>query len=415
MTDHDNILEVRPITPTDWPLMLAVNMSTPIVNPGSHPRDPSVIWCPGLNTVGLSGLGKSYRIKAIARAAGVKNVHTVFVSTKSPASFEGAAVPTSNGIIIECILPAARKCIDAGGGLIFFDEINGATPRTQGACMSSLNDRQFGDHVVPPKTRMLTAMNPAEYSAGGFTFSAPMANRMGHVWYPTPTKDSWGSWLNGLTENVLNLGDAEKRVIDGWADNWRVINALVQGFIKRIGQDVLVDQPEPDDPRSGMAWPSYRTWHWALCALTACRCLGVGEDTQLDFIGAYCGIAPQTQWAKWIADAGLPDPEDMVRNGWTPDDVRIDRTYAALNNVTDWVVQMSKNGHRPQAAQIAEKVWGFLEATMNVQLGDLTANCAAKLHNNELGRHNTPADTAKKAQDVIFRLTKGGFTLLASS
>jgi hypothetical protein len=105
----------------------------------------------------------------------------------------------------------------------------------------------------------------------------------------------------------------------------------------------------------------------------------------------------------------------MLKNGWTPDDVRVDRTYAALNNLTDWLVQKSKDGERDQAAQAAARAWEMLEATLNTHLGDLTADCAAKLHNNELARHNTPKATSEVAERVIYRLTNGGYTLLAAA
>jgi len=418
MSEEDNVLEVKPITPTNWPLMLAATMSTPLIDPqaGQHPRDPEVIWCPPLNSIGLSGIGKSHRIKWIARNCGINGVHTVLTSTKQPASFEGACVPTANGIVVECILPAARKCIQLAhqSNLIFFDEINGATPRTQGACMSALNDRQFGDHVIPPKTRMLAAMNPAKYSAGGFTFTAPMANRMGHVWYPTPPKAGWINWMNGLVEQALNLQNAEQLVIKNWDDQFRTVKALMTGFERRSEQKVFVCQPEPDDPESGQAWPSYRTWWWALCAITACRCLDIGLDTQLDFVGAYAGRSAQSLWGAWVNEARLPDPAKMLSDGWKPDNINIDVTYACLNNVTDYVVNMAKT-NRQQAGQEAGKVWGFLESVIGVGQGDLTANCAARLHGNQLGRHGTPADTEQIASRVLELMTEKKLTLLATA
>ena len=237
----DQTVEVQPVIPKDWTTMTAIALATPIVEPGHHPSEPQTIWGPPLNHIGLSGIGKSARLKKIARAVGLPGVHVVFVSTKQPASFEGAAVPTPDGIIIECILPAARKCIAAGGGCIFFDEVNGASPRTQNALLSSLNDRQFGDHVVPPPTRMMCAMNPTEHSAGGFVLSGPMANRMGHVLYVPPTKDAWARWYDGEVEAVPNLQNSEELVKKNWNDCNRITNALLQGFVKRNGDETFVN------------------------------------------------------------------------------------------------------------------------------------------------------------------------------
>ena len=414
---NDDVAEVRPVTPTNWALFTAISLAVPIVPPGSHPNHPGTIWGPPINHIGLSGIGKSQRLKQIARSVGLPGVHVVFTSTKQPNSFEGALVPTSNGVVIECTLPAARKCIQNGGGFIFFDEVNGASPRTQNAMLSTLSDRQFGDHVVPPGTRMQCAMNPLERSAGGFVLSAPMANRMGHVNYPTPSAAEWGDYVNGVQEHVPLLLDCEGRVRTGWDDSWRITNALLQGFIRNVPSSVFVNQPEADSPHSSGAWPSYRTWYWALCAITTCRILldKKTQDTQAaEFVHALCGEATAAQWVKWLVDADLPDPADMLHHGWTPDEIRVDRSYAALNSMTDYVINIAKSD-RATGIALAEKSWRILERALNTSVADLTATCASKLHNAKLGRQDTNAATAAAAGDVIYRLTQAGYTKLAST
>lgn len=406
----ENAVEVRPVVPKNWTLLVATAVVTPIVDPGGHPNDPGTVWCPPLNTIALSGVGKSQRIKKIGRSMGLPGVYVVFAATKQPSSFEGAAVPTPDGIIIECILPAARQAIDNGGGLIFFDEANGASPRTQAALLSTLNDRQFGDHVIPPATRMLLAMNPPEHSAGGFALTAPMANRMGHVWYPTPDKDDWAKWLNGTEEEVPSMKDWEEKVREGWSDNWTIVNALAQGFIKRNAKDTFVNQPDYDDPNASQAWPSYRVWHWALCAATTCRCLGHPEWMEIDLIHAYCGEAAAIKWSAWVQEADLPDPEEMIRNGYTPDNIRIDRTYAALTNLLGWAANLQKKDPR-QGLHVVAKTWKIVDTVLEAHMGDLAVLCAQKLHRQGLGRVlGSPVDDA--AGTVIYKLQQKGYTEL---
>jgi len=409
---EDNELELRPVTPSNWEVFTSIALSTPIVTPGAHPSDDDTIWGLPINHIGMSGIGKSQRLKTLVKAMGLPGVHVVFASTKQPSSFEGAPVPTPDGIVVECILPAARRCIADGGGCIFFDEVNGASPRTQNALLSSINDRQFGDHIVPPATRMMCAMNPQEHSAGGFTLSAPMANRLGHIWYEPPTKDDWGRYMRGETSFVSSLKEAEGIVKLRWNTSWRETNALLQGFIKRVGVDTFVSQPEDDHPSSSGAWPSYRTWHYAMCGIATCKALGYMEEHQFDMVHAFCGAAAVTAWSAWIADADLPTPEEMLKGGWSPDTGRVDKGYAALTNMTQFLDDLVKEGKREKALGYAEEAWHVLGRVLDSSLADLAAEGAKSMHKSNLGRHKTEdnAAIAVAAAPVLHSLSKQGYT-----
>lgn len=390
---------------------LAVALLTPLFDPTRHtsPTDPTVIWGIPVNLVGLSGVGKSARIKAIGRSVGL-NVHTVYAGTKQPEDFSGAFVPTPNGIVIECVLPAARRCIEAGGGLIFLDEISCTRPATQASLLSFVNDRQVGDHLIPPRTRILMAMNPPEYAAGGHSIEPPLANRMAWKTYDNPSRDAWCSWLQGNATRLTPLDHGEQLVAQNWSTYWPEIVGLLTGFMQSVPEEVLHNQPKPEDEKSSAAWPSHRMWHWAACAVTAVRCINSDPSLELELVSSLVGEAASVQWAEWIAKADLPKPIDMLTKGWDPDPLRLDKTIAALTSMTQFV---KSRADREEAMRLAEPAWRLLLKTIKAGKPDLVVNCAQTLIRSKLGRRDTTPNLTQAAESVIHDLAVGEFSSLA--
>ena len=102
-------------------------------------------------------------------------------------------------------------------------------------------------------------------------------------------------------------------------------------------------------------------------------------------------------------------------NGWTPDEHRVDRSWAALTNLADYLINLKKDDQAQKAGAMAEGAWKILERSLDTSIADVAAAAAAKLHINKLGRHGTPANTATAAGEVILRLTKLGYTALAGA
>jgi hypothetical protein len=394
---------------------LSVALLTPIFDPMSHtsPGDPSVIWGVPVNLIGLSGIAKTARIKQIARAAGMP-AHSVYAPTKQPEDFTGAYVPTAEGLVIECVLPAARKCIDRGFGCIHLSELSSARAAVQAALLSVVSERQIGDHLLPPRTRFLVDMNPPEYAAGGYALEAPMANRLAHYDYTTPTNKSFSDYLTGQAEQVISMAKGEPQVIGNWNKHWpHVVGAMV-GFLQSTPQENIVKQPKPDDPNSGGSWPSLRTWHYALCAITASRCLSANQAIELEFAQSLVGKGAASAWSEWMVKADLPDPLDMLTKGWKPDRKRLDRTVASLTAMTEYLKGLTVT-HRKDAVDLAEAAWCILGDTLAGNMGDLVVNPAQTLVLSKLGIVETTVQTTEAASDVIFDLTKKGYAQFATS
>ncbi len=395
--------------------LLTVAMLTPL----GDPRNQATIWGVPMNLIGLSGIGKSDRIRSIGRAVGL-NIYPVYCTTKQPEDFTGVPVPLGDGTIaLECILPAARACINQGRGGIFLDEISDARPTVQAALHSFINDRQVGDHVLPPKTRILLAMNPVDHATAGYGLSAAMANRMGHVEYKAPSSYEWGEWLFGRTAPPLqNVGNGEQVVTDNWFDHWPIIQGLGYAFMQKKGdrstdkegnpvEGILHRQPPAGSEEAGGPWPSHRTWAWLLHAITAVRCLKAPKSLELAFAKALVGTGAAKEWTQYVAKADLPDPAKMVKQGWQPTN-RIDKNHAALGSLVSYVVHRSTREEQVRAAIAA---WKILNGCVQAGIADITLRPAQDLVDNKLAHEGrVPADLKQAAEETIYQLSMKGFT-----
>lgn len=387
---------------------LVTMMMTPIIDP-CDPRslfDPVTLW--GISTCleGLSGIGKSKRISTIGNMVGL-DTYCFSGSTKQPDDFSGVYVPTTTGIVVECVLPAARAVINKGKGAIFADEVSCMRPAVQAGFLTMIDERRVGDTPLPGKARILMAMNPPEHAAGGYPISPPMANKMAHKPYKCPPQRERRQWRMGMrTENPLrNVQDAEKMVLDNFYKHWGEVNALFIGF-DECRQDLAHVQPEPDDPKSGGAWPSPRTWHWASCAVTTARALGMPQELEGEIVESLVGEEAGEAWSEWAAKANLPKPEKMLAEKWRYDRLRIDISMAAIANMAKYVIDLPYK----DAVKAAIPAWDILLHVITDGNADLATESTQLFIRNRLGRkHHGNADLSAAAEKVITALDAGGY------
>lgn len=393
---------------------LCTALLVPLGKP-NKPIDSSTIWGIPVNLVGLSGVGKSERINNVGSAVGL-NVHPVYAATKQPEDFTGAFVPTSTGLIIECVLPQARKCIEKGAGVLFFDEISCARPAVQAALLSVVNERRVGDHVLPPKVRILLAMNPAEYAAGGHGLEPPMANRMGHKEYVNPTADEWSNWLLGRQQKELpDFTQGEKTVAQKFHDVWPMVQGLGASFAA-ANPGILHKQPTPDHPDSGNAWPSHRMWYWVMRATATIRCLSddlAPPELEYEFAEALVGKGAAKAWRTYVKKMDLPNPADVLTNGWRIDTHRLDIAFAVLSSVTSFIRSRTD---KKQQIGYATNAWRLFQQAIQDGRPDLVVNPAQDLLLAKLGNDpNLPADHVTVCEDVVYKLANEGFSGLAQN
>lgn len=288
-------------------------------------RVPLLIWGP-------PGVGKSAAIQAWANRRGLP-CWTVIASLREPSDFGGLPVVSSAGTG-EGLPPAVhfvppRFAVEASrkGGLIFLDELTTAPPAVQAALLRAVIDRAFGDlELDPSRVALVAAANPPELAAGGWDLAAPLANRfMHHTYELAPQRwveefpSYWGA-PPALTFGTEQVSEAR----------WRVARAKVAAFV-RVRPHLLLALPQQTSGR-GQAWPSPRSWDFASRVLATMRTSNPGDTGAA--IAACVGEGAGIEFATWLRDLDLPDPE-LLLAGKTAykHPGRADQAYAILSAV----------------------------------------------------------------------------------
>ena len=373
-------------------------LSVAMLTPMDDPRDPDCKWGAPVLLEGPPGIGKSGMVKQAARSVDLP-LKVVLLGTRQPEDMAGAPMPDGQGgIRIECILPAVRElCQHPEGGVLFLDELSCARPATQGAGLGVVQERCVGDTQLPGKVRVFAAANPPEQSAGGWRLAAPMENRLVHFKVVCPTEDEWiAHMLRGKHVQLTNIKTGEQRICEKWDGSWAHVLGLAAGFMQRMRSKSTPDKDDGkkgEDTRSPLfrfpttnnrnrehAWASPRSWEQALRCVATCHALSdSSQDFKLlgtEFVRACVGEALAIQWAEWVAKANLPDPQDMLKNGWEPDRRRLDIAMAAYSSAIAYALSVPETAERRRFVIMA---WKLLNIADSKGLADMALAPAKSL------------------------------------
>lgn len=284
-------------------------------------RVPTLVWGP-------PGTGKTSAIRELASSAGLP-CETVIASIREPSDFAGLpVVERSNGSVhVEMAPPLwARRLAQAGTGVLFLDEISTAPPAVQAALLRVVLERTVGDLVLPDDVAVVAAANPPEEAASGWDLSAPLANRFCHLDWTVDGRSVADGLSGGWPGASVGLP------APGWERRIPVARSWVGGFL-RVRPTLAVAVPE-DVSSAGRAWPSPRSWDMASRLLAACDAAGADELVRSLLVRGSVGTAAGIELLSWLAEADLPDPEEVLAD---PDSFvlpeRGDRAFAALSSV----------------------------------------------------------------------------------
>lgn len=260
---------------------------------------PVILW-------GGPGVGKTSVIEQIAAHHGWW-LETVIASICDPTDFKGMPREDAGRTVFSP--PAwATAVAEAGGGVVFLDEISTAPPSVQAALLRPVLARVVGDLPLPAGTRFVAAANPPDVAADGWDLSAPLANRFLHLDWQVPATVVSDGLLYGFTPIEVPPADllgVDELVVDA--------TRRVGAFL-RARQD-LVNKMPAASAEQGVAWPSPRTWETGARVLGFGRAAGVSDGALRLLLAGAVGAPAAREFLAWEKALDLPDVEDALRHG----------------------------------------------------------------------------------------------------
>ena len=280
---------------------------------------PVLLW-------GDPGTGKTHTIEAFARRAGWSTV-SVIASIHDPTDFAGLPVRTEDGVVFEPPAWARRAAQHNGSSLVFFDEINTATPATQNALMRVVLEGRVGDLELGDRVRFAAAANPPAQNSAAWDLSAPLANRFAHLTWPV----SFDDWKTGY---LSDWPDPEPLNINaGSVDGYSIeMVRLLQTSFLATRPALLCDVP--DNGTEVRGWPSPRSWQRFADCLVIAEAANVADDVRFLVAAALIGEGAAAEYLSYLNNLDLPDPKDLLAYPAKFGELRrTDRQLAALDAV----------------------------------------------------------------------------------
>ena len=280
---------------------------------------PVLLW-------GDPGTGKTATIEAFARRAGWRTV-SVIASIHDPTDFAGLPVRTDAGVVFEPPAWACRTAESEEMSLVFFDEVNTATPATQNALMRVVLEGRVGDLELGEGVRFAAAANPPSANSAAWDLSAPLANRFAHLDWPVNFDDWRAGYLGGWPDP--EPGKVDPSAVDPFS---RELIRLLQASFLATRPVLLCEVP--DNGTAPRGWPSPRSWERLAECLAIADTAAVTDEIRLLVAAALVGDGAAAEYLAYLRNLDLPDPKELLAYPAKFGELqRTDQQLAALDSV----------------------------------------------------------------------------------
>ncbi len=281
---------------------------------------PVLLW-------GDPGTGKTQTVESFAREAGW-HVESVIASLHDPTDFGGLPVRSDAGVTFEPPAWARRVAAHGGECLVFFDEVNTATPATQNALMRVVLEGRVGELDLGAGVRFVAAANPPAQNSGAWDLSAPLANRFAHLDWPVGLEEWKAGYLGGWPR-LAPLDMVPSRASEAAEARFKVIQAA---FL--TSRPALLCAVPETDSMASRGWPSPRAWERLARCLAVAEAASAGETVRMLIAAALVGEGAAAEYVAYLRNTDLPDPQRLLDDpGSFAELERSDQQFVALEAV----------------------------------------------------------------------------------
>lgn len=146
-------------------------------------RWPAFIWGP-------PGVGKSAIVTQLAKEQGLELID-IRAPLLDPTDLRG--IPAVVGDRAQWFPPSFLPNASVNRGVLFFDELNAASPIVQASLYQLILDRRVGEYTLPDGWIIVAAGNREEDRSVVYRMPDALANRFVHLKFE-PSFDDWRAW-----------------------------------------------------------------------------------------------------------------------------------------------------------------------------------------------------------------------------
>ena len=289
-------------------------------------RWPAFIWGP-------PGVGKSSVIAQLAKERGEPLVD-IRAPLLDPTDLRG--IPAVVGDRAEWFPPGFLPRAGDKPGVLFFDELNAASPIVQASLYQLILDRKIGEYQLPDGWTIVAAGNREEDRSVVFRMPDALANRFVHLEFDV-SFDDWRIWATG-----------------------RKLHPMVIGFLT-MRRELLFKRGE------GRSFPTPRSWEMVADILDAFPSLGAAEEA----VSGTVGVGAAIEFASFARDSiALEEIDSIIAS---PEQAALPKKISSL------YVLVNHLSRRSEEADI-RAACGKLLLRLPIEFGTLLAKDVLRSH-----------------------------------